>query len=194
MKKHYAYIILLFVLVSLFYSVQLFASEKSDAAALMKQCEDGIKLLEVPIKNFGDEKDIARFNEGANIIKLGKAKLAQAKYAEAKAKFNEYLTMQTELYKILGEKYIKRTQELIDLISVELADYVSDAVVLEAFAKANHYLDAARTKMGEKDYPLAVASCRRSKKFLFDIYIQLKSALPDVYAKDNTDVKNEIFK
>jgi hypothetical protein len=175
-------------------AVNLFASEKSEAAALMKQCDDGVKLIGVPLNNFGDSNDMAKFNEGLDLIKLGKAKLAQAKYADAKAQFNKYLDIQNDLYKSLADKYIKRTQDLIDEISVDLADFVSDSYVLEAFTKANHYLDAAKTQVQQKKYDLAVTTCRRSKKFLFDIYIKMKSALPDKYKKDSVDINNELYK
>lgn len=193
MKKHSVYIILLLVTACLFCATYLFASEKSEAQALMKQCDDGVKLIKVPLANFGDENDNGKFNEGLNIIKLGKAKLAQAKYADAKVKFNQYLTIQNDLYKSLAEKYIKRTQDLIDEISVELADFVSDSYVLEAFTKANHYLDSARTQLKQKKFSEAVGNCKRAKKFLFDIYEKMKSELPDKYKKDSVDIKNEIF-
>jgi len=193
MKKNPICVVIFLVITGLFCSVQLFASEKSEAQALMKQCDDGVKLINVPLANFGDENDNAKFNEGLTIIKLGKAKIAQAKYPEAKAKFEQYLNMQKEIYKSLAEKYIKRTQDLIDEISVELVDFVSDSYVLEAFTKANHYLDSARTLVKQKKFSEAVSNCKRAKKFLFDIYEKMKSELPDKYKKDSVDIKNEIF-
>ncbi len=195
MKIKSLHILFLTLAVCLLATGQLFASEKSEAAALMKQCDDGAKLIAVPLKNFGDSNDMAKYEEGLKTIKLGKAKIAQAKYADAKAKFNEYLALENDLYKSLADKYIKRTQDLIDEISVELADFVSDSYVLEAFTKANHYLDAAKTQVQEKKFALAVSACRRSKKFLFDIYVKMmKTDLPDKYKKDSVDIKNEIYK
>jgi hypothetical protein len=193
MKKTSISILILFVITCLYCPFQLFASEKSEAQALMKQCDDGVKLIVVPLTNFGDSNDMAKFEEGKNIIKLGKAKLAQARYTDAQDKFKQYLDIQTDLYKSLAEKYIKRTQDLIDEISVELAEFVSDSYVLEAFTKANHYLDAARTQVKQKKYQDAVGNCRRAKKFLFDIYEKMKSELPDKYKKDSADIKNEIY-
>ncbi|MBN1798739.1 MAG: hypothetical protein JW822_09180 [Spirochaetales bacterium] len=193
MKNRSCFIIIACVVICVFCAGYLFASEKSEAQALMKQCDDGVKLIDVPLKNFGDSNDLAKFEEGLNIIKMGKAKIAQAKYADAKAKFNQYLAIQTDLYKSLAEKYIKRTQDLIDEISVELAEFVSDSYVLEAFTKANHYLDSARTQVKQKKYSEAVANCKRAKKFLFDIYEKMLSELPDKYKKDSADIKNEIF-
>jgi hypothetical protein len=193
MKINLLHILFLILVICLLPAVGLFASEKSEAQALMKQCDDGVKLIEVPLKNFGDSNDLAKFEEGLNIIKLGKAKLAQAKYTDAQDKFKQYLDIQTDLYKSLADKYIKRTQDLIDEISVELADFVSDSYVLEAFTKANHYLDSARTQVKQKKYAEAVGNCRRAKKFLFDIYEKMKSELPDKYKKDSVDIKNEIF-
>jgi hypothetical protein len=193
MKINLLHILFLILVICLLPAVGLFASEKSEAQALMKQCDDGVKLIEVPLKNFGDTNDLAKFEEGLNIIKMGKAKLAQARYADAQDKFKQYLDIQTDLYKSLADKYIKRTQDLIDEISVELADFVSDSYVLEAFTKANHYLDSARTQVKQKKYSEAVGNCRRAKKFLFDIYEKMKSELPDKYKKDSVDIKNEIY-
>lgn len=193
MKKQSGLIILACIVICVLCAGDLFASEKSEAQALMKQCDSGVKLIEVPLKNFGDSDDLAKFEEGLNKIKLGKAKLAQARYTDAQDKFKQYLGIQTDLYKSLAEKYIKRTQDLIDEISIELAEFVSDSYVLEAFTKANHYLDSARTQVKQKKYAEAVGNCRRAKKFLFDIYEKMLSELPDKYKKDSVDIKNEIF-
>ncbi len=181
----------LLVLVSPFI---LLASDKSDATDLMNKSEAGAKVVEVPVRNFGDKADIASFENGLAVIKQGKVKLAQSKFLEAKAKFEEYQKIEYELYGSLSPKYMQRTQELIDKIAEELADFVSDAAVLKGFTDAAENLATAKLRYSTKQYPAVIQSSRIARKTVINCYALVKKDVPAEYKKDLEDANGRIFK
>jgi len=189
MKKNL--IIMLFLIIS----TLLFASASyhEEAIKLMKKCETEVQMIEIPTKNFGGKEDLKTFEDGLKIIKMGKVYVAQAKYQEAIKKFNEYLELQYNLYKSLGEKYIKRTEKLIDEIGLDLADYVSDDEILKNFTSASQHLANARAYMTKKQYDYVLNPCRRAKNYLIIIYKMVGKKTPDEYLVDLADYENKIY-
>jgi hypothetical protein len=181
------------IIVSLFLnSILIFSSDRSDAVDLMNKCENNVKILEIPVKNFGDKNDLASYEDGLGLIKQGKVKLAQSKFVEAKAKFDEYLKLEYNLYGVLAPKYIQRTQQMIDKISEDLVDFVNQADVLKNFSESSRILDSAKTYLAAKNYPTVIQSCRVAKNFLFNNYVLLKKPVPKEYQKDLDDKNNKI--
>jgi hypothetical protein len=190
--KHYRIIVSAFLLfISPF---MILASDKSDATDLMNKSEASAKVVEIPIRNFGDKADIASFENGLAVIKQGKVKLAQSKFLEAKARFEEYQKIEYELYGSLSPKYMQRAQELIDKIAEELADFVSDAAVLKGFTDAAENLETAKLRYTSKQYPAVIQSSRIAKKLVINCYALVKKDVPAEYTKDLEDVNGKIHK
>jgi hypothetical protein len=185
--------ICLVIAIMLIGSVIIFSSDRTDAVDLMNKCENNVKILEIPVKNFGDKNDLASFDEGLGLIKQGKIKLAQSKFVDAKVKFEEYLKLEYNLYGSLSPKYIQRTQIMIDKISEDLVDFVNQADVLKNFSEASRILDSAKTYLAAKNYSVVFQSCRVAKNFLFNNYNLLKKPVPKEYQKDLDDKNNKIF-
>ena len=169
------------------------ASDRTDALALQNQCETESKILEIPTRNFGDEKDIIDFEDGLKKIKLGKVKNAQSKYREAMALFNEYLQMQFNIYKNLAEKYIKRTEKMNDDSAEELIEYVDDPKILRNFESAFQYITTAKKYFTTKHYSKAVGSCRLAKRSILENYKIAGIELPESYKKDLEDISNKLY-
>jgi hypothetical protein len=169
------------------------ASDRSDATDLMNKCDISSKIVEIPIRNFGDKNDIASFENGLNIIKQGKVKLAQSKYLEAKAKFEEYQKAEYDLYGSLSPKYMQRAQELIDTIAEDLVDFVSIPEVLKNFNDAAVNLDTAKLRYSSKQYPAVIQSSRIAKNLVLNCYALSKKDIPAEYKKDLEDIGNKIF-
>ena len=189
-------IIIFSISVTIFYIFNVLlaaASDRTDALDLMKKCENESLIIEVNIRNFGDDKDSAKFDEGKNLIKMGKVKVAQSNYLDAKTKFNEYFELQYNLYKSLAEKYIKRTEILIDEISMDLADFVSRDDVLKIFEESNNYLKSAKTYMVKKDYEKVLGNCKYSKYKLISIYELVGKKVDKKYLVDLSDYEKKIY-
>jgi hypothetical protein len=171
----------------------LSASDRTDATGLKEKCDKESKIIEVPIKNFGDEKDLAKFNEGLDIIKQGKVKLAQSKFLDAKAKFEQYLSIQKALYESLSAKYIQRTQEMIDKVAEDLADFVGEEDVLKKFANASQNLDNAKAAATRKQFENVMQPCRLARTALIGVYTMVKRDIPKEYERDIADNANKIY-
>jgi hypothetical protein len=189
MKK--IFFLSMMLLCSMFF---LFPSDRSDATDLMNKCDANSKLLELPIRNFGDDKEIAGFENSLNIIKSGKVKLAQSLFVEAKQKFEEYLKSESSLYESLSPKYLKRSQEIIDKISEDLVDYVNQANVLKNFTESSQNLDQAKMYFNNKNYQSVLLSCKISKYLVINCYVLAKKPIPKEYQKDLEDYYNRIYK
>ena len=190
--KHSRMIVSVFLVILSPFIIQ--ASDKSDATDLMNKSEISAKVVEIPVRSFGDKADIASFENGLAVIKQGKVKLAQSKFLEAKAKFEEYQKLEYELYGSLSPKYMQRAQELIDKIAEELADYVSDAAVLKGFTDAAENLATAKLRYTSKQYPAVIQSSRIAKKLVINCYALVKKDVPAEYKKDLEDANGKIFK
>ncbi len=176
-----------------FCSVLAFASDRTDALDLMNKCDKESKIIEVPLKNFGDEKELAKFAEGQTLIKQGKVKQAQANYADAKAKFQEYLKIQKDIYETLSAKYVERTKILIDEIAEDLADFVGEAPVLKGFTTANQNLESGKASLARKQYENVILPCRLAKNSVIGLYAMVKKDLPEKYRRDLADFENKIY-
>lgn len=176
----------------LFIFFTLNASDRTDALDLLALCEKDVKLLEVSVKNFGEKSDLADFEKAVSLINLGKIRIAQTKYLDAKASLEEYQRLQYNIYKNLATIYIKRTEELQDEIAVDLATSISNEKILKNFEIASNYLNSAKQKMVTKHYYDVVVSCRMAKKTLFSNYDLAGKKLPEKYKKDFDDCNNVI--
>jgi hypothetical protein len=190
MKKMFLCLIAGFILLAPAIS---FASDKSDATDLMTTCERNSKITELPVRNFGDPKDIARFEEGLGIVKQGKAKVAQSRFLEAKTKFEEYLKIEKELYQTLAARYIERTGTIIDKIGEDLADYVNQDAVLKYFSSASQYWENAKAEMAKKMYENVIGPCRVAKNYAIGVYTLLKMDIPPEYKKDIADCNKQLY-
>jgi hypothetical protein len=170
------------------------ADDKSDAVNLLNECEQTSKTVEVALRNFGDAKDAASFDDGLNVIKQGKVMMALSKFKEAKARFLEYQKTEFDLYKSLAAKYLRRTQEMIDTIAVQFADYVNQKDVLQNLNDAVATLDSAKANFDSKAYMIVIKLCRSAKDRLLSCYSLVKKAVPDEYKKDLEDYALKIHK
>ena len=170
------------------------ASDRTDALSLKSKCDSESKILEIPLRNFGEENDIKNFEEGIKTIKLGKIKVAQSKYREAINLFKKYLSIQYNIYKSLAAKYIKRTERINDESAMELVDFVDNPKTLKNFEGAFSYITNAKKYNTTKHYSKVIGQCRSAKKYLFDNYKISGKEIPDDYKKDFVDISNRIFK
>lgn len=183
---------LIIILIIITNILALNASDRTDALALQNQCDTESKILEVPVKNFGNENDLKNYEEGLKTIKLGKIKVAQSKYRDAMALFNEYLKTQYNIYKNLAENYIKRTEMINDDSAIKLVDFVDNPQILRNFESAFQYLTNGKNYFTTKHYSKVIGTCRLAKKFLFENFKIAGIELPDDYKKDLEDISNKI--
>jgi len=184
--------IISFFLGFLLFSTFLFASDRTDALELLTKCENEVKQVEITVKNFGEKAELADYEQGLNLIKLGKIKLAQTNYLDAKAKFEEFLKFQNNIYMSLAGKYIKRTETLVDEISNELANDIGNEKVLKNFESAASHLNNAKQSNITKHFVESLMSCRISKKYLLSNYELTGKKIPEKYLKDFSDCNNKI--
>ncbi len=182
-----------FALIALALPCLVFASDKSDATDLMNRAEKSSKVLEVSVRNFGDKNDLAAFDSGLATIRQGKVKLAQSKFLDAKALFEQYQKTEFDIYGSLAAKYIQRTQDMIDKIAEELADFVSNPDVLKGFTDAAENLNTAKTNIVSKQYLSVIGSCRAAKKLVLALYPLVKKEMPAEYARDAADDGAQIY-
>ena len=170
-----------------------FASDLSDATHLRERCEKEIKALEVPAKNFGDAADLASFAEAEKQIKLGKVKFIQTKYREAIAIYNEYLKIQSALYRSLAKKYVERTDTLVDAVGVDLVDHVDDKKVEKYMQMASQNLKDARTALDSPHPKGAIDLCRTAKNYALSAYKLVGKTAPAQYEKDIADNGDALY-
>lgn len=187
-------VILLFFISVFTGSNPLFASDLSEATQLRERCEAESKVLEIAVANFGAQDDLKNFQDGIQIIKAGKVKFAQSKYLEAKAKYNEYLKLQSQIYKSVAGLYITRTEQLYNDIAAELVDFIDNDKVGQYLKLTNQNLADAKSCMSREATKLAIDHCRTAKKYALDCYKVLKKDVPENYKKDLTDINKEIYK
>lgn len=174
-------------------AVSAFASDLSDATHLRERCEKEIKALEVPAKNFGDAADLASFAEAEKQIKLGKVKFIQTKYREAIAIYNEYLKIQSALYRSLAKKYVERTDTLVDAVGVDLVDHVDDKKVEKYMQMASQNLKDAKTALDSPHPKGAIDLCRTAKNYALSAYKLVGKTAPAQYDKDVADNGNTLY-
>jgi tetratricopeptide (TPR) repeat protein len=179
----------------IFFAIALpgFASDLSDATALRERCEREIAMLEVCVKNFGDNVDIDDFAKGEQLIKLGKVKFVQTKYPEAIEIYKNYLNIQFNLYEVLAKKYITRTDKINDDVGEELVDFANDKKVLEYLRLASQNLKDAKAAMATKHYKSIIDVCRTSKNYALGTYKVAGKTVPDQYNVDVSDNQGKIY-
>lgn len=169
------------------------ASDLSDATTLREKCEAESKPLDIAVKNFGSQSDKSSFQSGADMLKAGKVKMAQSKFLEAKAIYNDYLKLQNSIYKSLAASYISRTDELINEITAELVDSIDNKKIDQYFKLAAQNLkDAKASEQGER-YKSAVDLCRNAKKYVIDSYKLAGKKTPEKYERDLKDIAKQIY-
>jgi hypothetical protein len=173
--------------------MMLNASDLSDATHLRERCEKEIRALEVPAKNFGDAADLASFAEAEKQIKLGKVKFIQTKYREAIAIYNEYLKIQSALYRSLAKKYVERTDTLVDAVGVDLVDHVDDKKVEKYMQMASQNLKDAKTALDSPHPKGAIDLCRTAKNYALSAYKLVGKTAPAQYDKDVADNGNTLY-
>jgi hypothetical protein len=194
-KKHFTTVSLLLLFTAvLAYSIPVSASDRSDATALRERCEAESKVLEITVKNFGSEKDVKDFQEGISLIKTGKVKIAQSKFLEAIAKYNEYLKLHHNIYKSLSASYITRTEQLYNDVAAELVDFIDNEKVGQYLKLANQNLADAKSRDLSENFKLAIDLCRNAKKYSLDCYKAANKVVPEKYKKDLKDINKEIYK
>jgi hypothetical protein len=187
---------ILFALFSavLSYSSLLLASDRSDATALRERCEAESKVLEIAVMNFGSDKDVIDFENGINLIKTGKVKIAQSKYLEAMAKYSEYLKLHYQIYMRVAAGYITRTEQLYNDVAAELVDFIDNEKVGQYLKLANQNLADAKSRDLTENFKLVIDLCRVSKKYSLECYKAANKEVPVKYKKDLKDIKKEIYK
>jgi hypothetical protein len=181
-------IILLFA-----YPFFLFSSDRSDATDLMNKSDSDAKELEIAVRNFGDAAENVKYDEGIKIIKLGKVKLAQSKFLDAKAQFEKFLKIENELYQSMAPKYMERAQILIDKTSEDLVDFVSNPAVMKNFSEASRILDTAKTHFSQNKFQYSLQSSRISKTYVLNNYTLAKKPVPKEYIKDMADANKKLY-
>ena len=193
-SNKYLQISIIFLAVMFFLCVPLTASNQSDADTLKNKCVRESARLKIPVTNFGDEADRENFKKGEKLIKIGKVKFIQTKYVAAIDKFKEYLLLQSNIYKSLGDKYLSSTEKLIDAIAEDLVDYIDNQKVEKYLRLANQNLKDAKSEMLRKNYKNVVKMCRLSKNYAISAYKLVGKSAPEEYKKDSADNDNKIFK
>lgn len=170
----------------------LSATEQTDAAQLREKCETEFKLMEVPVKNFGNYYVKQHYKTGIDLLKDGKVKLAQSKYQEAIAIYNKFLQLHADTYKELAADYITRTEMIYNDTAAELVDFIDNAKVAQNFQSAHQNIVDAKKAAAAGNHKLAIDTCRVSKKFSFDSYTAAGKTVPDKYKKDVKDNNKEL--
>ncbi len=187
----------IFCLFSIFFTVlttaPVFSSDLSEATELRDRCEKENVILEVSVKNFGDNADVDEFNKGEQLIKLGKVKFIQTKYKDAIDIYNRYLKLQFNLYGILANKYIARTEKINDSVGEDLVDFINNAKVVEYLRLASQNLKDAKAAMAAKHYRNIIEVCRTAKNYALGTYKLAGKDIPDQYKADVADNQGKIF-
>lgn len=175
-------------------SLNLAASDTTDAESLRSRCERESKILEVSIINFGEAADMARLKESQSKLKIAKLKIAQSKFKEAIDIYNDYLRSQSSLYSSVAKNYITSTQKLADEVSLEMVDSIDNPKVDNYLKLAYRNLEEAKTAM-QRNYPNQVVdACRRSKEYALGTYSIMSKAVPAKYNIDLADIKGNTGK
>ncbi len=174
-------------------SLPAVASNLSDATQLREKCEKEIKVLEVPVRNFGDAADLEQYARAEKAVKLGKVKFIQSKFPEAIEQYNEYLKLQHSLYKSLARKYTAHTQKIVDDVAADLVDHVDNKQVEKYLRLAHQNLKDAQSAAGSPHTKNAIDLCRNAKNYAFGAYKLAGKTVPPQYSKDQADNANKVF-
>jgi hypothetical protein len=170
------------------------ASDLSDATTLREKCEKEVKVVEIAAKNFGSAAVLKDFQSGNEILKAAKLMMAQSKFAEAKTKYGEYLSVQSAMYKNLAAIYIDRTDAVHKEVSADLVDFIDNEKVGAYIKLANQNLVDAKSNSVRQYFKQAVSLCRDAKKYALGSYKLANRELPAKYGKDMADINGQLFK
>lgn len=183
--------IILILLINLS-GLSLFANDKRTAEALGQKCKTEAAILAVPVGNFGADKDKKDFEAATKAVKMGQVLLAQTKFRDAKAKFDEYQALQYAIYESLAKKYLERTQVVQDEVGVDLADHIENQEVVKYLKLAAQNLFDAKTSYSRKHYNHVVNQCRTAKSYAFAAYKLVGMKTPAKYQRDLDDNEKKI--
>lgn len=169
--------------------VSVYSSDLSDANALRKRCEKEASKVQIAVKNFGDQADNSTFQSGSKLIKIGKLRLAQSKYKDAINSYKEYLKIQNSLYQSLANKYLTRTETIINDVTSELVDYIDNQKINKYFKLASQYHRDGKQAMTRKHYTQVIQDCRRAKEYVINSYSVANQSVPEKYNIDVLDIK-----
>lgn len=170
----------------------LHASDQSDAAQLREKCENQFKIIEVSVKNFGNNYVRGYYKTAVDLLKDAKIKLAQSKYQDAIGIYNKILPLYKDIYKELSADYISRTEMIYNDTATELVDFIDVEKVNQYFKLANQNIVDAKKAATAGNYQLVIDTCRNSKKYSFGSYTAAGKAVPEKYKKDVKDNNREI--
>jgi len=171
----------------------LTASDFSEAAEMRKKAEAEYAGLDVPVKNFGNSHVKGKYQQGMELIRLGKVNFAQGKYQGAISLYRQYFTLQNDVYKELAAAYISRAEAIFNETAKELVDFVDNEKVGQYFRLANQNVADAKKAAAAGNYQLAIETCRTSKKYSIEAYKAAVKPVPEKYSKDIKDNNKEIF-
>ncbi|MBN1500113.1 MAG: hypothetical protein JW982_08160 [Spirochaetes bacterium] len=169
------------------FSGMVFASDMSEAEQLRKRCETEYVQINICVTNFGDAADKENLAKGEKMIKLAKVKMAQTKYPDSIALFNDYIKLQYALYASLADKYLERTDMMMDEIAIELVDFIDNKKVDQYLKMASQNIKDAKSNKAQKYDKVAIDHCRTAKKYLLACYGAAGKAVPEQYKIDAAD-------
>ena len=102
---------LLVLVFSIIITSLVYSSDRTDALSLQKQSTEELAILEIAVKNFGTDKELADVEKAKKLNKIGNLKYNQSKYLDAKAQYNESIKLQYAISKSMASIYLKRTIE-----------------------------------------------------------------------------------
>lgn len=169
------------------------ASDFSEASEMRKKAEIEFADLDVPVKNFGNSYVVRKYQQGIELLRLGKVNFAQGKYKESIGIYRQYFTLQNDVYKELTAGYISRAEAMFNETAKELVDFVDNEKVGQYFRLANQNVVDAKKAAAAGNYQLAIETCRTSKKYSIEAYKASVKPVPEKYNKDIKDNNKEIF-
>lgn len=75
------------------------ASDLSDATDMREKCEAQFRIIEVPVKNFGNNYVRGYYKTAVDLLRDAKIKIAQSKYQDAIAIYNKIFPLYKDMYK-----------------------------------------------------------------------------------------------
>lgn len=183
--------IILILLINLS-GLSLFANDKRTAEALGQKCKKEAAILAIPVENFGAEKDKKDFEAATKAVKMGQVLLAQTKFLDAKAKFEEYQALQYTIYESLAKKYLERTKVIQDEVGLDLADHIENQEVVKYLKLAAQNAFDAKTSFSRKQYNHVVNQCRTAKSYALGAYKLVGMKTPAKYQRDLDDNEKKI--
>ncbi|MCG8571403.1 MAG: hypothetical protein MJB14_14810 [Spirochaetes bacterium] len=184
---------LLVLVFSIIITSLVYSSDRTDALSLQKQSTEELAILEIAVKNFGTDKELADVEKAKKLNKIGNLKYNQSKYLDAKAQYNESIKLQYAISKSMASIYLKRTEVIIDDVGIDLIDYTDQPNVQKYFKIAAENMATAKKSLGMKHYTHVINACRSAKNYTLKTYTLVNKEIPEQYQKDLIDNTKKIF-